>query len=65
VIVAACDPNASGLTEAHSGRVLEAWTESLAQAGGDQRDALRLTARRLGMKRAELYRLLAELGEVR
>jgi 16S rRNA (cytidine1402-2'-O)-methyltransferase len=65
VIVAACDPNASGSTEARSGRVLEAWTESLAQAGGDQRDALRLTARRLGMKRAELYRLLAELGEVR
>ena len=65
VIVAACDPDVSGLTEARSGRVLEAWTESLAQAGGDQRDALRLTARRLGMKRAELYRLLAELGEVR
>lgn len=65
VIVAACDPNASGSTEARSGRVLEAWTESLAQAGGDQRDALRRTARRLGMKRAELYRLLAELGEVR
>ena len=65
VIVTACDPGASGSTEAHSGRVLEAWTESLAQAGGDQRDALRRTARRLGMKRAELYRLLAELGEVR
>lgn len=65
VIVAACDPDVSGLTEARSGRVLEAWTESLAQAGGDQRDALRRTARRLGMKRAELYRLLAELGEVR
>ena len=65
VIVAACDPNASGPTEARSGRVLEAWTESLAQAGGDQRNGLRLTARRLGMKRAELYRLLAELGEVR
>lgn len=65
VIVTACDPDASGSTEARSGRVLEAWTESLAQAGGDQRDALRLTARRLGMKRAELYRLLAELGEVR
>jgi len=65
VIVTACDPNASGSTEARSGRVLEAWTESLAQAGGDQRDALRRTARRLGMKRAELYRLLAELGEIR
>ena len=65
VIVTACDPDASGSTEARSGRVLEAWTESLAQAGGDQRDALRRTARRLGMKRAELYRLLAELGEVR
>ena len=65
VIVAACDPDVSGLPEARSGRVLEAWTESLAQAGGDQRDALRRTARRLGMKRAELYRLLAELGEVR
>ena len=65
VIVTACDPSASGSTEARSGRVLEAWTESLAQAGGDQRDALRRTSRRLGMKRAELYRLLAELGEIR
>jgi len=65
VVIAACDPNTSGPTETRSGRVLEAWAESLAQTGGDQRDALRRAAGRLGMKRAELYRLLAELGEVR
>jgi 16S rRNA (cytidine1402-2'-O)-methyltransferase len=65
VVVTACDPSASDSTEALSSRVLEAWAESLAQAGGDQRDALRRSARKLGMKRAELYRLLAELGEIR
>jgi hypothetical protein len=41
------------------------WSEALKQAGGDHRDGLRRAARALGMKRAELYRLLAELGEIR
>ena len=33
-------------------------------AGGDRRTALKRTAKRTGLKRPELYRLLAELGEV-
>ncbi|NIM00885.1 MAG: 16S rRNA (cytidine(1402)-2'-O)-methyltransferase [Acidobacteria bacterium] len=39
------------------------WREELAAGGGDRRTALRRTAGRMGMKRAALYRLLAELGE--
>ena len=65
VVIASCDPGTTGATEGRSGRVLATWTESLKQAGGDRRDALRRAARGLGMKRAELYRLLVELGEIR
>ena len=43
--------------------VSEAYRTALEQAGGDRRAALRKAARTLGMKRAELYRYLAELGE--
>jgi 16S rRNA (cytidine1402-2'-O)-methyltransferase len=49
--------------EMRASRVLHAWNESLEHSDGDRREALRECARRLGMKRAELYRLLAELGE--
>jgi len=65
VVIAACDSSATGATEERSRRVLQVWNESLEQAGGDRRDALRRAARGLGVKRAELYRLLVELGEVR
>jgi 16S rRNA (cytidine1402-2'-O)-methyltransferase len=65
VIITACDPSTAGSTEARADGVLEVWAESLKQARGDRREALRRAARRLKMKRAELYRLLAELGEVR
>jgi 16S rRNA (cytidine1402-2'-O)-methyltransferase len=50
------------LPEPGSGRVLEAWRAALETAGGDRREALRRCSRALGMRRAELYRLLAELG---
>jgi len=49
--------------DAAAARVVEPWKESLERSGGDRREALKDCARRLGMKRAELYRLLAELGE--
>ena len=65
LILTAWNPDAAESTEAGSRRVLETWAEALSETGGDQRDALRTTARKLGMKRAELYRLLAELGEIR
>jgi len=39
------------------------WRAALDSSAGDRRAALRSAARKLGMKRAELYRALAELGE--
>ncbi len=45
-------------------RVCDCWQEALRESGGDRRSALRTAARVLGMKRAELYRYLAELGQV-
>jgi 16S rRNA (cytidine1402-2'-O)-methyltransferase len=44
-------------------RVRESWRRALGEADGDSRAALRSAAKALGMKRPELYRLLAELGE--
>ena len=48
---------------AASARVLQAWKAALEEAGDDRREALRRVARDLGLKRAELNRYLAELGE--
>lgn len=39
------------------------WREELESVGGDRRTALKRTCKRTGKKRAELYRLLVELGE--
>jgi len=44
-------------------RIREAWSGALEASDGDRRDALRRCSRDLGIKRAELQRLLAELGE--
>jgi 16S rRNA (cytidine1402-2'-O)-methyltransferase len=49
--------------EPEAERIVNAWREALDKESGDRRSALRLTARLLGLKRAELYRRLAELGE--
>jgi 16S rRNA (cytidine1402-2'-O)-methyltransferase len=45
-------------------RILACWKEALAASGGERREALRSAARSLGLKRPELHRLLAELGEI-
>lgn len=50
-------------TDDRARRVLESWRRALAASDGDRREALRRCARELGMKRPELYRALAELGE--
>jgi 16S rRNA (cytidine1402-2'-O)-methyltransferase len=44
-------------------RTLTVWREALEGSGGDRRVALRSAARELGLKKAELQRLLMELGE--
>ncbi len=44
-------------------RIRAAWRSELEASGGDRRIALKRTCKLPGMKRAELYRLLAELGE--
>ena len=59
--IAAGDGSPAVDDEAEAARA--AWREELQAAGGDTRAALKRTGKRLGLKRAELYRLLAELGE--
>lgn len=44
-------------------RILRAWRRELKGAEGDRRAALSAAARELGLKKAELYRMLTELGE--
>jgi 16S rRNA (cytidine1402-2'-O)-methyltransferase len=63
VLAGAGDSPGEGRQEPHAARVRERWSAALNESSGDRRKALRSAARSLGMKRAELYRLLAELGE--
>ena len=49
-------------TDARGREVLETWRRCLGSCGDDRRAALRRASSELGLKRAELYRLLAELG---
>ena len=46
-------------------RLKDVWNEALAAAGGDAHGALKAAAKRLGIKKPELRRRLAELGLVR
>lgn len=48
--------------EEGAGRALAAWRAALEATSGSEREALRLAARALHMKRPDLYRLLVELG---
>ena len=52
-----------GQVDAAARQILECWRETLLEAGGDRRAALRRAARTLGMRRAELQRRLTEAGE--
>ena len=60
VIAPAGDEDAADLG---AERMRKAWREALDAGGGDRRAALKQAAKTLGLKRAELYRRLAELGE--
>ncbi len=63
IAIAGADENeALERTDPESRRLLDAWQAAGAGRDGDQRAALRETARSLGIKRAELYRRLVELG---
>jgi len=50
--------------EEPSQRLLDGWRDALSEAGSDRRKALKLASRKLGLKRAELYRSLVELGAI-
>ena len=63
VLAGAGDEQSSIPVETEGSRVLECWRQSLRETSDDRRQALRLTARRLGLGRAELYRRLTELKE--
>jgi 16S rRNA (cytidine1402-2'-O)-methyltransferase len=52
-----------GALEWEAERIVDAWRDALDKVDGDRRSALRRTARVVGLKRAELYRRLVELGE--
>lgn len=54
---------AAAAAPADDDRWLEGYRQALAEHGGDRREALRVAARALGIKRSELYRHLAERGE--
>lgn len=62
-IAGALHPETGGALEPEAERIVSAWREALDKAGGDRRRALRRAAREAGLKRAELYRRLVELGE--
>jgi 16S rRNA (cytidine1402-2'-O)-methyltransferase len=49
--------------EEQARRLRETWATALQASGGDRRDALRRAAKELQLGRAELWRLLHELGE--
>ena len=63
-IVLAIAPHGGGnLGDDAAERIRITWRAELAESDGDRRGALKRTGKLTGMKRAELYRLLAELGE--
>jgi 16S rRNA (cytidine1402-2'-O)-methyltransferase len=64
LVLAGADPAHGRATDADSAALVARWREALHGAAGDRRLALRLTARALGLRRDELQRRLAELGEL-
>jgi 16S rRNA (cytidine1402-2'-O)-methyltransferase len=59
----AATDRASAPADTEDGRVRTVWRSALEGAAGDRRAALRAAARELAIKKAELQRLLMELGE--
>jgi 16S rRNA (cytidine1402-2'-O)-methyltransferase len=63
IAIEAASPEEASRTPASVERTSQAWREAMATAGGDRRAALRMAAKALGMRRDELVRKLAEIGE--
>ncbi|MCP3978450.1 MAG: 16S rRNA (cytidine(1402)-2'-O)-methyltransferase [bacterium] len=61
--VAGHDPAADDSGDEKAERIVGVWRDRLGETG-DRRAALKKVARETGYKRAELYRLLVELGEI-
>lgn len=63
LIISGADTARNSATAGESEDVLRCWRRALEEQAGDRRAALRQASRELGLKRAELFRLLAELGQ--
>jgi len=63
IVLAIAPGDGAGAEDTDAERIRNTWRSELEASGGDQRTALKRTCKLSGMKRAELYRLLAELGE--
>jgi 16S rRNA (cytidine1402-2'-O)-methyltransferase len=63
VVLAIAPSDGGAFAERDAEEARTVWREELDAAGGDTRAALKRCGKRLDLKRAELYRLLVELGE--
>ncbi len=63
IVLAIAPGDGGGACDADAEKARAVWREELSAGDGDRRTALKRACRRTGLKRAELYRLLAELGE--
>lgn len=64
IAIAGCNPAASSAPVADD-TLKNAWEEALAASSGDTRAALKAAAKKLGIKKPEVWRRLAERGLVR
>ena len=62
-IVLAIAPGDGPTADLEAEHIRTAWRKELAASDGDRRSALKQTCKRTGIKRAELYRRLVEIGE--
>lgn len=62
-LVLAGSGEGTGESDATAKRIVACWRDALRATGGDRRAALRRAARETGLRKAELQRRLAELGE--
>jgi 16S rRNA (cytidine1402-2'-O)-methyltransferase len=65
IVLAIAGFDASSVTELPDDPLATIWNEALEAAGGDERAALKAAAKALGIKKAELWRKLAERNWVR
>jgi 16S rRNA (cytidine1402-2'-O)-methyltransferase len=65
LVLAGCADRRQAAGDEGAHRLLACWRKALEQAGGNRRLALERTARELGLRKPELSRRLAELGQER